>query len=697
MDTSKLEVYENLGWELKSEGTQYLAECPFCGKSKLYIDPHKTTFHCKVCGKSGNDASVFQLMHELVYRPALTDAKTRILAEYRGLPYSAFSVDEELGWDNITGQFVWLVSKGDGKFLGNSLRSFMPPRKGQKNAVKAFKGKKIQGLIGARHLQQNGPVYLVEGEWDRISFLNLLLELELPGIVVSVPGASTFPTDMASWFTNRDVIVLFDNDKAGRDGHNLLYKRLRKVVKQIRFIHWDKAKEESYDIDNLIKANFNRLTEAWSYIQGQLRPIPVGFEDDPTPQEKAQASQEDVDPISVAELHSVFKKWLQLKNCDMLDVMMGTMLAVQLQGDPLWMLLVAPPAGSKSETIMPASAWWRCMPMSTISSKALISGFQIAGGGDPSVLAKLEGKKSILMVKDLTPMLQASGEERDEVFSILRDAYDGSITKFFGNNVTRSYDNLHFSIIAGVTPVIDSFDNTAMGERFLKFRSEKYTRRWDDVDKARRAILNSGFEDDMRKELRDACVACLQRPFLESRIPNPSIDFVGLISQISTVVAYARAVAPVKEGTELQTMEPVIEVPTRIAKQLTKLAKGLALHYEIEDLMHEKITSLVKRVALHTPDSMTIRILMTLFRGPELGCTKEEFAEKNQNLSSETVRFILSRMQMIGYVTRIKDVHGAVLYALQEDFRTIVKNSTIFDLPPHDMFSKEENEPITTD
>ena len=44
------------------------------------------------------------------------------------------------------------------------------------------------------------------------------------------------------------------------------------------------------------------------------------------------------------------------------------------------------------------------------------------GGGDPSLMAKLDGNPAALIIKDLTPLLQGKDTERDEVFGILRDA-----------------------------------------------------------------------------------------------------------------------------------------------------------------------------------------------------------------------------------------------------------------------------------
>ena len=48
------EVYELLGIESEESGSQLLAECPFCGKNKFYIDIKKTTYNCKECDSKGN-------------------------------------------------------------------------------------------------------------------------------------------------------------------------------------------------------------------------------------------------------------------------------------------------------------------------------------------------------------------------------------------------------------------------------------------------------------------------------------------------------------------------------------------------------------------------------------------------------------------------------------------------------------------
>lgn len=693
-------VFEALGWDLHPQGSQLVGDCPFCGGSdKMYVDPKTTKYDCKKCHSHGNSSKVLQDVFEQILEPAYSRRIAKRLSNYRGIPIEAYLDTEVTGYDDEKQRVVWAVRNPEGKVQG--LRSVSIPRKaGTKVRVRNMKGCKL-GLLGAECLndpdRKNDPAYLCEGEWDFLAWRWTLAEASEPGIVLALPGAGNFNERWATWLQGRNVIGIYDNDKAGRDGTVRANKFLMSRAKSVRFVHWPDSVNEGYDCSDLVHENLGNPGNAISLLKSWLKSRPTGEDDDSntgilSTVNDRRLEQEGLEPISVDELHEVFGKWLKLSNYDLLDVVMATMWSVYLPGNPLWMFVIAPPSGSKSETIMPASEWWRCHAVSNMTSKSLCSGFQLQGGGDPSLLSALDGARSVVTIKDLTPLLQGRPEERDEVFGILRDAYDGSVVKVFGNGVRRQYNKLHFALIAGVTPAIDGNNNVSMGERFLRYRADKDLDREDDIERAFRAVSNCGKEDDMRTEMKIACTRAMAREYDESKVPEVDPEFAIFISQVAYVVAGIRAVSPTERGSDLQTMGPMSEAPPRLAIQLVKFAQGLALHYEADTLHDPRIKRLVCRVALHTPDSISTRVIQVLFYWhSEVGMSRTGITTRTKGLGRETIRSVLERYVRIGIVVCKQTNPREVSYKLTDTFYGVIKETGIMaGLPTDDVYYRKD-------
>lgn len=693
MSDNPLDIYNDLGWDLSQEGSQLKGDCPFCGKSKMYVDPEKTTYSCKVCGSSGNNVTVMRQMFDDIYQPALEVEHLQLLADYRGMPRSLFKY-ENLGFDVVKNRVVFLVEKPNG--MPASLRHWRAPKvEGKKASVRNIAGAKL-GFMGGEQLGDKDrlgePIYLCEGEWDFFAMRYLLRKCKEPGICLSAPGASNFPKAYIESFKDRNVVCLYDKDDAGRHGTVTVFKKIGGITKSLQFIHWDEKKKEGFDVHDLVKRFIEKPRTAFDYIKGNLQKSPTGTLDVKATgilarDHDREKEQESLEPIDNAELKRIFTKWLKWDNSDIIDIALACCWSVYLPGNPLWLFIVAPPSGSKSETIMPISEWFRAHAISNMTSRSLVSGFPGPGGSDPSLFAALNGKAAVLTVKDLTPLLQGRSEERDEVFGILRDAYDGQVTKVFGNGLVRSYDKLKFTILAGVTPAIDQNNGIALGERFLKFRCDKDTDRHDDLDRAMRALENTGSEDKMREELKNAVLRSLCRKFDPNKIAKATDDFNKYIAHLAYIVAHLRAVAPTERGTDNQTMAPMVEAPPRLAKQFIKFCQGIALHLESESLDTPRIRRLIKRVALHTPDAISIKISQALYYGHcQMGKVALDLMSSIKGLSRETVGKVLQRFQRLG-VLEGKKTEAGMFYRYTNAFYKILKDTGIFDnLPQSDVF-----------
>lgn len=688
-----------IGWQLQKGKEQTLLECPFCGKEKLYVSNRTTQWDCKVCHKKGNAITALTEMFENVYRPALDRRLRTRLAEYRKMPSSKYLLgSRNLGYDVEGGRYVWAIRNPAGNVV--TLRHFTMPRKGRRGSVRAIKGVGL-GLLGAEQLgdesRKEEVVYLCEGEWDYHAFNWVLRVTESTGIVVAVPGSGVLPAQWAEWLRGRNVVVLYDHDDPGREGTVRCYLRMKSVVEKLRFLHWEEDTKDGYDVSDLVRENVENADEIIPHILEHLEDKPTGElpqQDGVVQQTDRRDTQEDLDPISVEELHATFDKWLHLANHDLVDVVMGTLWTLHLPGNPIWMFLIAPPSASKSELLMPVSHWWKCHAISNMTSRSLVSGFQGPGGSDPSLLSSLNNTRTSLVIKDLTPLLKGRPEERDEVFGILRDAYDGSVTKVFGNGLRRTYDSLHFVILAGVTPVVDSSADVACGERFLRFRADRDLDRGDDVERAIRAVTNCGQEETMRAELREACVRSLIRPFDPTKVPSIGRKEAELFAKLAQLTARLRAVAPVERGSDRQTMAPMAEAPPRLATQFAKLAQGLALHLECDKVDDSRVFSLLRRVAMHTIDAVPMNVFVAayyLYKSGEENFSVSDVKFEVGRFGSETVRETIIRYVRVGVMAQVEtgDARNR-RYRISEPVLKLLEETEAFgSLPPVDVYYRK--------
>lgn len=677
-----------MGIEGKETNGQILLTCPTCGKSKLYVSIERDTFQCKVCGISGNNLTIVQLFFES-FRNLITDKHREELADLRGIPKEAFQ-DPSIGFNPHLGRIVWGAYNEKGRVCSLRVAQWKEGKLRPLSLARAKLG--CVGLNDALDRKRTDePVYIVEGEWDRHAWNWVLSQESQPGVTLGVPGAGSWKAEWSPILKNRVVRVLYDYDKGGMTGAQRLQKLLSPYVQSIEWLHWVASEVPvGYDINDLARETPTK--EAFKYVIDNLQDKPPKLGDSEEEKDEIKSTvnrvpisaekQAKLPPITLEELHGIYKKWLKVENCDLLDIACGVIHATHLPGSPLWVYVVAPPAGAKSETLMPASAFHACKAISNLTSKTLVSGFKMPDGGDPSLLAELDGKPMTLIIKDLTPILQSQPDERQEIFGTLRDAYDGSHAKPFGNGVLRKYTDLKFNLLAGVTPTIDAFDSVAFGERILKFRSDKEIGREDDLDRVLKAISNTGKEEEMQTELKLAVVRSLNKKYTKGDEGQVTADWAEFAAGLAYLTASLRAVAPSDRFTSVQAMAPLQEVPTRLGRQLTKLAQGLSIHYGTKDLMDPRIRRLVARVAIHTPDVITTRLVQAL-HAEHRALRLDELVVRMPGMSQSTILSILDKTCLTGITRRTKPATIAQVAQQKSPAglqKTAVEPKTVYEL-----------------
>lgn len=260
-----------------------------------------------------------------------------------------------------------------------------------------------------------------------------------------------------------------------------------------------------------------------------------------------------------------------------LYVVLGTVAANMLDGDPVWLLLVAASGGGKTEFLNALLRLEGVHTAAVLTEAALLSGTSKretandARGG----LLRVIGSRGILLHKDFGSVLSMNRDQRAALLGALREIFDGSWTRHVGTDGGRT---LHWegklALIAGCTPVIDQHHavTSQLGERFVMYRAALT----DPAQQAIRSLANISTVGRVRSELRTAVQGLFAGVELDHVPEFSPIDVDRLVALASLVVRCRSAVVRDPHSREIEFV-PDAEAPGRLVTVLGRLLTGLRL------------------------------------------------------------------------------------------------------------------------
>jgi hypothetical protein len=277
---------------------------------------------------------------------------------------------------------------------------------------------------------------------------------------------------------------------------------------------------------------------------------------------------------ALVKAHSVFRRWLgENYDVDALDAVMAAAAVEDLDGDPLWLLVVSGSGNAKTESVQPLQGAGAHVVSTIASQGALLSATSRrersadATGG----LLRQIGEKGVLVIKDVTSILSMGRELRAEVMAALREIYDGRWVRTVGTDGGQMLEwQGRVAVIGAVTTAWDSAHAViaTMGDRFVLLRMDSTKGR---TTAGRRAIANTGSEDKMRAELATAVADVL------AGASRSGIELTA--DETEMLLAAANLVTLARTGVEFDYRGDVVdahapEMPTRFAKQLAQVVRG---------------------------------------------------------------------------------------------------------------------------
>lgn len=366
--------------------------------------------------------------------------------------------------------------------------------------------------------------------------------------------------------------------------------------------------------------------------------------------------------MTLTQFHQELHKLLYIEDAGMVDIIMAGIVANSMKlGDPVWMTLIGPSSGGKSQIIRPLTkaADGLIHRLDDLTPNTFISG---SLGIENSFLGRM-GKHGIISMDDLTVLFSKNAEARGEILSQFRMIYDGRFSKSSGNRKedmlwpidgTRGY----VGVISGSTPSIYRFlaEVADMGERFINYRMKP-----TDMHKMADFIN----KNTVPSEVLDEKLAELYGEFLRPLIQAPeswkytplSEEVKQIISHIAEYTTLLRTPVHIDERSGLVDDFPEVEGPGRIMKQLTYMAQGLQVINQ-GPLTPELIKTLewsAWSLANDKRRAYLKAIIQLDYQGEKLTAKK---ISAITGLHRDVVKKGMDQFQALGLITLDSDEHG---------------------------------------
>lgn len=620
---NKLAAFEFHGLAFSPSGeTHSVSDCPFCGKERKFFVKNDTgQWDCKVCGDSGN---IYTFLRQLAKQKAEffnSHKGAKVLGELRNLPSDAF-FGWDIGCEDDFSRFYIPVYSWTKPNTLTGLRVWDGP---DTKGVLSTAGTK-NSLLLARNIHtfpHAKQVYLCEGEWDAYALEWLRAKLDLEFVVLGVPGAGTSLKPYLEYFHGKEVFFLYDADDPGFSGQEKASLAVSKVTSSVKCILWNDV-PEGYDLRDFISERIKKPKAAWKELQALLRP-----------RSEVHSSPENENPDTQAPIeHKSYKKvptfkallkefgdyiYLDPDIKDAIAIVMASVLSIRITPDtPIWMFLVGTSGSGKSLILDSLSGSDYCRYESTLRPAALVSGL----GEDCSLIPKL--KDLCLIIRDYTGIISQDRASQEQIYGILREAYDGEYKVQYGNRESRHFVENYFSTIAGVTHVIHSDQRASLGERFLK--CELLGTHYDPEAHSQAAMYGQSQGKERKEALKEIVGA-----FLSQEIPKkpPQISkWIGdRIIALSRVIAHLRASVDYSKSTGDINYRPRPEAATRLTKQLGTLCQALAVVLG-KTTIDQDCYRLAEKVAMDTSTGFHLEILKALMEAHPRPLTRNELASR---------------------------------------------------------------------
>lgn len=377
--------------------------------------------------------------------------------------------------------------------------------------------------------------------------------------------------------------------------------------------------------------------------------------------------------ITIEDIKTQFSKYLCLSDTDIIDVMLGTVVANRMPGDSVSLYIIGPSSSAKTELVRSLIDYRHTYHLTKITPHTLVSGYQDRSkkGENFSLLTKLQKEgRNILVFKDFTTILSMRHEERSEFISQLREMADGYICGDYGNAQHFELKE-HVGVIAACTNAIDQFSSVdgILGERFLKYRVSA-----DMAEEIARIAMDSNdTKEGLRNEAARMVVEFLERFEVICDLPTWHEECRSRIQNLCIFGAHLRS--PIIKDTHDIQLSPVDhEGPGRLISGLDKLAKGIAM-VQGGSVVSPTIYPIIKKIVIDTMPPYRLLVVRFAFENGQVN--NKDLAAK-LHVHRKTVARYCDDLQSLGILRETKDDRDRSLWSITDPYLGWIEASQVF-------------------
>jgi hypothetical protein len=300
-----------------------------------------------------------------------------------------------------------------------------------------------------------------------------------------------------------------------------------------------------------------------------------GRQDTAEPAAASTASAEQAVEATLPALLAQLRTWQDLPDpVYVVAALAVAVVAAETDGEPAWLLIVAPPSSGKTEAVNLLRAI-TAEHLDDVSIGGLLTWSKGKAPKPTGLLSRVT--HGLVTFGDLSALLSNSDRGgRDAVFALLRRVYDGNVDRTIaspgGEHLTWSG---RITAVGAVTAAIDDFaaHNSMLGDRWLYVRPPART-----TTAARRAARMARHGGLTAARLAGARHAHAVVMAARGRLAGIEVSeaLADAIEDAAMVLRWGRA-AVKRHGYGAREIDglPQVEEPPRIIRQLTAVAHGL--------------------------------------------------------------------------------------------------------------------------
>jgi hypothetical protein len=226
-----MRLFDHLEVPYEETDKDVMTACLWCGSDKLSVSKDEGhVFSCWKCKQTGNGVSYMREWFSQLPDLTMPQAK-QFCGMKKGVSPSALRL-EGIRCD---GHYYWFpVRNMKGDII--ALHKYCPSTNITYSSPKPWSC----SVLGMSALTGSEEIWVAEGHWDYLVMRQLLSRLPDGPDLLGTCGSS-FSTNYLHLLEDKNVVLLFDNDDAGRSGVQSVARRIKSSghsIKTLQYLDW---------------------------------------------------------------------------------------------------------------------------------------------------------------------------------------------------------------------------------------------------------------------------------------------------------------------------------------------------------------------------------------------------------------------------------------------------------------------------